>query len=185
MSKRDELVAEATDLGLEFKGNISNAKLEEMIVEATTLKPVDETPPPSPAVKPEEQEAAEDEVVFESAKERAAAIASRKHAAKRKKISEAKKRAFEKHIVTITNKDPRENDVMTTAYLAFENQYFGLARLVPLDMPVELEAALIKIAAGCTMTLHKDEIVNGRRTGNKVPTRVKKYAISYSHQKPE
>jgi len=29
------------------------------------------------------------------------------------------------------------------------------------------------------MTLHKDEIIDGKRTGNKVATRVKKYAISY------
>jgi hypothetical protein len=87
-------------------------------------------------------------------------------------------------IVTITNKDPRENDVVTTAFLSFENQYFGKARNVPLDIPVELEVALISIAEGCIMTMHKDEVVNNRRTGNKITQRVKKYAVSYSQRQP-
>jgi hypothetical protein len=85
-------------------------------------------------------------------------------------------------IVTITNKDNRENDVMTSVYLSFENQYFGLSKQVPLDLPVELENSLIKIAEGVRITLHKDEVRDGRRTGNKIPTSVKKFAISYARQ---
>ena len=90
-----------------------------------------------------------------------------------------KKRAFKTTVITLTNKDNRENDVVTTAYLSFENQYFGLSKIVPLDIPVELEAALIAIAERSMITLHKDEIIDGKRTGNKTPVRVKKYAISY------
>jgi hypothetical protein len=84
-------------------------------------------------------------------------------------------------VVTLTNKDARENDVVTTAYLSVQNQYFAVARNVPLDIPVELEICLIKLAENAMITLHRDEIdSNGRRTGNKVTARVKKYAVSYS-----
>jgi hypothetical protein len=48
-------------------------------------------------------------------------------------------------------------------------------------MPVELEVCLINLAENAMITMHRDEIdSNGRRTGNKVTARVKKYAVSYS-----
>jgi hypothetical protein len=103
----------------------------------------------------------------------------------RRKIAEARKKAFKTHIVTLTNKDSRENDVMTTVNLSFENQYFGLSKIIPLGVPVELEKALIDIAESTRITLHKDEVVSGKRTGNKVPVSVKKFAISYSRQQTE
>ena len=177
------MIARANDLGLEFPGNISNVKLTALLAEASgDPVPVEDAAPAGPAVKAEEPEYDENDV-SEKTPARRAVIA--KNLRRRKIIADAKAKAFRTHIVTITNKDNRENDVMTTAYLAFENQHFGLSKLVPLDVPVELEEALIKIAASCTMTMHKDEIVKGRRTGNKVTTSVKKYAISYSRQNPE
>ena len=169
---REAMIAEANDLGLEFKGNISNVNLAELIAEHKgEPPPVDETPPPSPEVK--EQTPAE--IIAEQAQ----AAAQRKIDKRRQAVAEAKRKAMKTQVVTITNKDNRENDVMTTVYLGFENQHFGLSKLVPLDRPVELEQCLIDIAATTTMTLHKDEIIDGKRTGNKVPTRVKKFAISY------
>ncbi len=178
MTNREDMIAEATDFGLEFKGNISNIKLAEILAEFKgEPAPLAETPPPGPAVKAEaepEQEATQDTVVK--------TLAQKVYQAKRNKIAVAKKKAMAKTIVTITNKDNRENDVMTTAFLSFENQHFGMAKNVPLDIPVELEFALIDIAERCMMTMHKDEIVKGRRTGNKVTVRVKKYAISYGRQ---
>ena len=184
MSNRQEMIDEANVLGLEFPGNISNIKLSTLIAEEKGAPvPVDETPPPSPAAKVEDfsETAAE---TMASVKSVQRTLSQRKNMKRREHIARAKKVAMRTHIVTITNKDPRENDVMTTAYLSFENQHFGISRLVPLDTPVELEAALIHIAANCTMTQHRDEISEGRRTGNKVPVRTKKYAISYSTQVP-
>ncbi len=101
---------------------------------------------------------------------------------RRKKISERKAAAMKTRIVTITNKDNRDNDFTTTASLSFENQFFGLAKNVPLDVPVELEQALIDIAESTIITHHKDEIVDGKRTGNKVPVSVKKYVVSYGKE---
>ena len=197
---RPAMIEEANLLGLEFKGNISNIKLAELIADYKgEPAPVEEVAPAGPAIDPDYQEEDDDDLEddFEevsavaaaarmSPKEKAMSIAQKRFAAKRQKIADARARAFKTQIVTLTNKDNRENDVVTTAYLAFENQHFGLARLVPLDVAIELEQALIKIAARTTMTLHKDEILpGGKRSGNKVPVTVKKYAISYSRQEPK
>lgn len=179
---RVELLEEANALGLSFHSNIPTEKLRILILEATGEPiPVDEEAPEGPAVKVEV-------VAVEEEKETPAPtpvkgqVPLSAHAKKRKKIADAKARAMKTQVVTITNKDNRENDVMTTVYLSFENQYFGLSKLVPLDVPVELEQALIDIAASTAMTLHKDEIVGGKRTGNKVSVRTKKFAISYGRQ---
>lgn len=198
---RKAMIDEANLFGLEFKGNISNVNLSKLISEFKgEPEPVNEVVPANPAMDPDFDESDESDEDFDdeeevvevvattrqmSPRERAQSAAQKKYSAKRQKIADARGRAMKTHIITLTNKDNRENDVMTTAYLAFENQHFGLARLVPLDVPVELEQALIKIAARTTMTLHKDEIVDGKRTGNKVPVTVKKFAISYSRQDPE
>lgn len=184
MSNREDMIAEATDLGLSFKGNISNIALAAMINEYKGLPaPHNETPPPSPATKPEAEP--EDEAEPEVAKTPGMTAAMAVYAARRAKIMKSKKAAMKTKIVTLTNKDNRENDVATTAFLSFENQHFGLAKNVPLDIPVELEVSLITIAESCMITLHKDEIIGGKRTGNKVPVRVKKYAISYGQQQPD
>jgi hypothetical protein len=175
MMDRQDMIAEANDLGLQFPGNISNAKLEELLTKSGEPTPIEDDAPPSPAMK-----AVEPDELPDLPPTRSDLINRRKRA----KIARAKKAAMTTQIVTITNKDPRENDVVTTAFLSFENQYFGKARNVPLDIPVELEVALISIAEGCIMTMHKDEVVNNRRTGNKITQRVKKYAVSYSQRQP-
>lgn len=181
-TERQDLVAEANDLELEFKGNISNVKLKALVAEAKgEPPPVEEIAPASPKAKPD-PETDESEVETEEVLSPARAVAKRRYQIKRERISKAKKAAFRTQVVTLTNKDNRENDMMTTAFLGFENQHFGLSKLVPLDVPVQLETSLIAIAAATTMTLHKDEIVDGKRTGNKKAIRVKKYAISYARQ---
>lgn len=185
--KRTALLNEANELGLEFPANIKTTKLEGMVAEAKGEPiPVDEVAPPSPAMKAEEptEEMPEEMPAETPVKKTTGKVMSQRDKI-RAAVAKAKKKALSKRVVTITNKDNRENDVMTTAYLSFENQYFGLSRLVPLDIPVELEEALIHIAESTMMTLHKDEIVDGKRTGNKVPVRVKKFAVSYSNIEPK
>jgi hypothetical protein len=186
--ERQALIDKANDLALDFKGNISNADLQAMIDEAA-----------GPAVKEEEPAEAEmaasqtaalkssadvtnQEEILNSLKERAK---TDKRLAKRLKIKAARDKAFATRIVTITNKDKRENEVMTTAFLSVENEHFGVSKVVPLDIAVELEVCLIKVAESTMMTLHKDEIKNGQRTGNKVAVPTKKYIVSYSDMKPE
>jgi len=171
MSKRDDLKALATDLGIEYKGNISTVKLQALVDEAGSgfISPLNETPPAGPATKAEPEQDTTPSTVVDPKK----AILARKRA------------AFKTRIVTITNKDNRENDVMTTVFLSCHNQHFAIAKYVPLDIPVELEQCLIDTAESIIITLHKDEVVHGQRTGNKIPTRVQKFAISYSSIKPK
>lgn len=175
--ERQELLEQANEMGLDFHTNIPNVKLKALI--ADSQNPAVEAPVQAteePVVDP----------VAAMAKEAAAKnkpIPPKKDNSLRERIRVSKGKAMKLSVVTITNKDNRENDVMTTAPLSFENQYFGLARNVPLDIPVELEQGLIEVAESVMMTLHKDEIIQGKRTGNKVPVTVKKYAVSYG--KPE
>ena len=153
MSDREDLVAEANELGLEFASNVGSAKLRNMVDQAKgTIEP---------AVKEQDLEK------------------PKKVLSKRQVIAQRRKMAFTTRVVTLTNKDPRDSAHANTAHLSFENNFFGLAKNVPLDVPVELEVSVIKIAAAATMPLHKKEFVNGKDTGNMVTVKVKKYAISY------
>lgn len=166
---RKELIDQANTLGLEFKGNISNVDLAALVAEAQ-----------GPAVKAEEPKAQEEAA---PAPKPAAPVSPR--VAQRRRILESKKKAFKTRIVTITNKDKRENEVMTTCHLSVENQHFGISKIVPLDVKVELEECLINVAETTMMTLHKDEIKNGQRTGNKVAVPSKKFIVSYAREEPE
>jgi len=159
MSDRESLVAEANELGLEFQANIPTKKLQSKVDEANGVVSVSA---PEVATSPVQ--------------------AVPKVLTKRQKIRAHQEAAFKTRVVTITNKDPRDSAVANTAHLSFENNHFGLAKNVPLDIPIELEVALIKIAASALMPLHKREYVDGKDTGNMVTVRVKKYAISYGEE---
>ena len=156
MTERSDLIEEANSLGLEFQANVSTKKLQSKVDEANGVVNLEEP-----------------EVVVTK---------QPKVLTKRQKINERREAAFKTRVVTLTNKDPRDSAVANTAHLSFENNYFGLAKNVPLDIPVELEVSLIKIAAAALMPLHKREYVDGKDTGNMVTVRVKKYAISYEEQ---
>jgi hypothetical protein len=170
MSDRTELLEKATELGLDFPKNIATLKLEQIIMDQMEL----ETTPPGV-----------NEAEFSLPKEKEKEVPNTKLSVmelRRNSIKVAKEKAFATSVVTLTNRDNRENDFMTTAYLSFENQYFGISKLVPLDVPIELEQGLIDVASTAIIPLHKDEIISGKRTGNKVTVRVKKFAISYAPQ---
>ena len=174
---RKNLIEEANELGLEFPSNIKSTKLQGM---------VDAKQGESVGVKPPVEDKVEIPPVVEEVKPPITRTpAQHRHLKNRQAIAVKKKNAFKTKIVTITNRDTRDAEFTTTASLSFENNYFGLAKNVPLDVPVELEIALIKIAERTLMTIHKDEIKDGKRTGNKEAFTVKKYAVSYEEQVPE
>ena len=166
----EELREEATVLGITYNANIGAEKLaakieEYYVAQANADKVVEKTPEviPDPTVDhstPESKHA-----TFE--------------AKQRKAVAEAKAAAMATKIVTVTSNDKRDNDMVTSEYVSCENQYFGIAKYVPFDIPVELEVCLIEVLKSSMITLHKDEIVDGRRTGNKIPMSVRKFNISY------
>lgn len=164
----EELRAEADVLGIEYSKNIGAAKLAEKIEEyyakeaaGSTVKELSEE---KELDAPQKKRLSEEETL-------------------RKMVADAKAAAMKTKIVTLSSTDKRDNDVVTSVYLSCENQYFGLAKYVPLDVPVELEECLIEVARATMITLHRDEIIDGRRTGNKVPQSVRKYTISYEDMK--
>ncbi len=161
---RKNLLEEARDLGLDFPANIKTTLLQEKV----DIAQGQSIGVSAPVEKPEP--------VVTAAKETPAVSA---HIKKRQEINARRQAAMKTKVVTITNKDTRDAEFTTTAPLSFENSHFGVAKNVPLDVPVELEVSLIKIAEQALMTIHRDEIVGGKRTGNKVAMSVKKYAISY------
>lgn len=178
VNERQTLIAKAQELGVDFPKTAKNTAIAALIAEAE-----------SEIVRPEADESAPiiEEAVVEEAptvkkvttKKSGPTQSQEAIPGSRGFIAAAKKRAMATSIVTINNKDPRENNVATSVFLSMENQHFSIAKQVPLDTPVELEQCLINTAKGVTMTLHKDEIVNGQRTGNRTPVTVKKYTISY------
>jgi predicted RNA binding protein with dsRBD fold (UPF0201 family) len=179
MNDRTELINEAAELGLSHQKNVKTFKLAEMLAEHKGEPlPVKEVVPAGPAIKLEKEES-EDIESAEQTVQGKQSLAQIRAGIRRKKVADARKKAFKTTVVTITNKDNRENDYMTAAYLSFENQHFGLSKQVPLDVPVEVENSLIAIAERATMTLHKAEIINGKHTGNKTAVTVKKFAVSY------
>jgi hypothetical protein len=169
--ERKDLFAQANSLSLDFAKNISTPKLRELIEESQ-----------GPMAKPEEASELEEVVEKKATKVATPANLISPQQKRRNFIKIQKNKAMKTRVVTITNKDNRENDYATTAPLSFENQHFGLAKNIPLDVAIELEQALIDIAESTTITQHKDEIVNGRRTGNKVPVSVKKFVVSYARE---
>lgn len=94
-------------------------------------------------------------------------------------IASVKKEAFKTRVVTITSNDKRDNDVTNAVMLTCENQFFSLSKVVPLNVPVELEQCLIDSAKDVRIPIHSDEVINGRRTGNAKVKLVNKYNISY------
>lgn len=163
----EELQAEATALGIKFMPTIGADKLAKKIEDFYTSQAAGDSVKVAADPEPE--------VDTDTPQVRQA-----KHdAAVRKMVLDAKTAAMATRIVTISNNDKRESDVMTTAYLSMENQHFAISKYVPLDVPVELEECLIEVARTTFITLHKDEIIDGRRTGNKIPVSTRKFNISY------
>lgn len=156
--ERTALLEKANELSLDFPDNIPTKKLQAMIDEAS-----------GPKIKEDKEEpkVSQGQTLTKEQK-------------LRKRIAEKRKKAFKTRVVTITSKDTRENSVTTTAPLSFENQYFGLSKIVPLDVAVELEQGLIDVAKSTMITHHVDEVVKGVRTGNKITKRTNKYVVSYS-----
>lgn len=96
-------------------------------------------------------------------------------------IAKVKSEAFKTRVVTITSNDKRDNDVTTAVILTCENQYFNLSKIVPLNIPVELEQCLIDTAKDVKIPIHTDEVINGKRTGNSTTLLINKYNISFEN----
>lgn len=89
-----------------------------------------------------------------------------------------KEEAFKTKVVTVISNDARDAGMTTAIVASCENQFFSLAKIVPLNTPVELEQCLIDTLKDIQIPVHLDEVINGQRTGNSTFTLVKKYNIN-------
>ena len=165
----EELKAEADVLGVVYSGNIGAAKLADKIEAYYTSQSAGDFVKVKEDVKEE--------------KETPQKKQSNAEQVERDMIQASKAAAMATKIVTISSNDKRDNDVTTSVYLSMENQHFSVAKYVPLDIPVELEECLIEVAKSTYITLHTDEILDGKRTGNKIPKSVRKFTVSYEEIK--
>jgi len=156
----DELRTEADQLGIKYSQNIGAAKLSAKIEEF---------------YKNQSAGGSVDKLVEKA--EEADVKSTKKDGPKG--LQEIRKEAMATRVVTLTLNDKKENDKATVAPLSVENAYFGVSKLVPLDMPVELENCLIELAQSLKCTAFTDEIVNGKRTGNHKISLVRKYVVSF------
>jgi hypothetical protein len=85
----------------------------------------------------------------------------------------------ETRIVTITNREARESEVLSTVKLSVHNMYGSISKEVPLDIPVELETVLIEHCKSIMFTSVKPEIIDGKPTGNSIAVRRRKFSVSY------
>lgn len=173
MKTLEELKLEADTLGVKYVKNIGAEKLAQKIEDYFESQAAGDLA--------EVKEEIVDELTGPKTGLEAAVA---KETPKQKFTRESKSRQVKRlktKIVTLTSNDIRENHVTTTAYLSCGT----VSKVVPLNTPVELEEALIIIADTTFITLHRDEVVDGRRTGNKIPSQVKKYNVSYENMKAE
>jgi len=175
-----QLKDEATALGISFKGNTSKAELIAMIEAFYENEAAESKVEVRNDLVPE---AGEEEVenipeLPNRIMKRVSKIngAKSKDLALKALVAKAKEEAFKKRVVTISSNDTRDNQHVTAVPLFFENQYFALDRIVPLNIPVELEQCLIDIAKSTTIAIHKREHNNGK-IGKTVYA--KKFNISY------
>lgn len=157
-----ELKDEATALGLDFSGMKSKAEVNQLIEDYY------------------ESQAAGDFV--QVAQETETKIEEKPVRGGNPMVMLAKRlkdNALKKRVVRITSNDKRENHLTTTAFLSCDNQYFSLSKIVPLDVPVQLEQGLIDTAKDIEIVLH----VTDSKTGMTTPKLVKKYVISYEDMK--
>ena len=89
----------------------------------------------------------------------------------------AKKKAFKKKVVIISSNDKRDNDTATTVYATCENQYFALAKIIPLNIEVEVEQCLLDSLSDVEIMLQTDVVKDGVALGVSTPTFIKKYNI--------
>lgn len=89
----------------------------------------------------------------------------------------AKKRAFAKKVVIISSNDKRDNDTATTVYATCENQYFALAKIIPLNIEVQVEQCLLDALSDVEIMLQTDVVKDGVALGVATPTFIKKYNI--------
>ena len=164
-----ELKTEATELNLEFSGNVSKDALEKLIKEATIDEHVVIDEPESI----DKEEIIDEPVIVDEPISAAKAPVA---LTRGQKAARAKKRAFTTKVVTITDNDSRENSYTSTVPVSCSNEYFDLPTMrIPLNVPVEVAQGYLNVLDEIEIPHH---VVS--KGGGTVTSSRKRYAIANS-----
>jgi hypothetical protein len=144
MNELEVLKQEATELGVEFAQNIGVKKLQEKINDTYEAKEA-KTIPTETTDSGEKK--AMDIVINPQLTDKQKLAA---------KITAAKTAAYKTSIVTITDKDQRENSRTTCCTANCSNDYFdlGTRTKIPLNEAIELEQGFIDVLRSVHITFH-------------------------------
>lgn len=114
--------------------------------------------------------------IAEATKEKESVKKAKPAVVTEEKVRELKARSLSK--VRVTNLD-KENSEATTVFVGVHNMHIDLARVVPLDMEIALEEALIQELQNRTMIVNKPQVdANGKKTGNTVAATAPAFAVT-------
>lgn len=161
----DELKKEATELGINFSGNIGAAKLKEKIDAFY-----------------ESQETSEKEIIEaveanEQSEEKSAENDKPKANSRGARIAAAREAAMKTRVVTIIDNDQRVNNKTTTCTVNCSNMHFDLGTMIlPLNMAVEVKQGHLNTLKELKIPQHIVDTKTGLSTVRQVP----RYTLSYS-----
>lgn len=163
-TKLDELKQEATELGLTFNPNISEAKLADKI---ETYYKSQETSAKELLTAIKQKESEED-------LEEKSAVNGKNLIAR--KAREAEARARKTRVITIIDNDQRVNNQTTVATVSCSNMFFDLGTAhIPLNVPVEVRQGHIDVLKGVDIPQHGKDPKTGLSRVDIRP----RYTISY------
>ena len=165
----EELKSQATMFGIHYPGNVSKAKLAELIAEFKASTPDVESQEIGSAISsPEDDEYYEESKAFNAKR------------ATRGQIKELKYQALLMLKIRITNLNPEESDA-STVYAGVVSQYFKAARYIPFDKVWYVEQCLVdKLMTDKLQVFVNDIDPRTRRpNGNKRAKLVKHYSIEF------
>lgn len=114
--------------------------------------------------------------IADAAKEKESAKKAKPIPVTEVKVRELKAKSLSK--VRVTNLD-KENSEATTVFSGVHNMYIDIARVVPLDMEIALEEALIQDILNRTMIVNKPQVdASGKKTGNTVAATAPAFAVT-------
>ena len=90
--------------------------------------------------------------------------------------NEMEKAARKLRKVTVHYNDPRDSHMVTSAAVQAANPYFALGRIIPLDIPIELEQGLCDTLSEALIQVHVPDEKNPGLMKSKM---IKKYSVIY------
>ena len=162
---KDELVVEATDLGIEFHPSTGAKKIKEKI---------------DAYYESQETSGKEIEEAIESNEKSEEKSAESGKLTKGQRIANARAKANKTRVVTVIDNDQRVNNQTTTFTANCSNAYFDLGTIrLPLGEPIEIRQGHINVLKEVKIPQHAKDNTTGLSTVRLIP----RYTLQYQDNK--